>query len=511
MSGNARTIAFRCDASISMGSGHVMRCITLAETFRKLDYRSHFICRELDGNLIAELAGRGFKVHRLPPTPKPPGVEPRKSSGEQEDALACREIIGEIRPQWVVVDNYSLASEWVERAVPKGSEVLVIDDLADRPLCCNIMLNQNFGRKIEEYDHLLPGHAKRLVGSRFALVRSEFAQARERSLSRRQGTGLEHLLIAFGGTDPHNCSGKVLACLMQRRPTSLKKITIILGAHAPHLGKVSRQAQAVPIPVDVRTGVTDMGELLFSCDAAIGSAGTSVWERCVLGIPSILLSFAENQTAGMIALDQAEAGVALGDYRSTDWKAKLGKALIMLSDPDVLQLYSERASAICDGLGADRVANAVVSHTVTLRAARLGDAEAVWNWRRGGGADRYYRSQQGGDIVSHIAWFKEALADRKRHLLIFELDFVPVGHIRLDRTEEDRTANVSICIDIGHRGAGLGSRALEKLFPFAREQNIAVLYAEIHRDNVGSLKLFRGMKFEIVGESGVFLKLRFTL
>jgi UDP-2,4-diacetamido-2,4,6-trideoxy-beta-L-altropyranose hydrolase len=254
-----------------------------------------------------------------------------------------------------------------------------------------------------------------------------------------------------------------------------------------------------------------MGELLIGCDVAVGAAGTSVWERCVLGIPSLLLSFAANQRAGMIALDQAEAGLALGDDQSEDWKARLGESLMMLSEPNVLRLYSERASAVCDGMGPDRVAQAIASHTLTLREARLDDAEVVLEWRRGGGADRYYRSPQGGDIASHIAWFKAALADRKRHLLIFELGSVPVGHIRLDRADEEQTADVSICIDVAHRGAGLGSRALEKLLVFAREQDIAVLHAEIHRENLGSLKVFRGLMFDIVGESGLFLRLRLAL
>jgi RimJ/RimL family protein N-acetyltransferase len=265
------------------------------------------------------------------------------------------------------------------------------------------------------------------------------------------------------------------------------------------------------ISVDVRSGVTDMGELLISCDAAVGAAGTSVWERCVLGIPTLLISFAENQRAGMIALDKAGAGVALGDDRSEDWKAKLGDALIMLSNADVLRVYSESASAICDGLGADRVAHAIASHTLTLREARLDDAEAVWDWRRGGGADRYYRSPQGGDMASHIAWFKAALADRKRHLLIFELDSQPVGHIRLDILHQESAADVSICINSMHRGAGLGSRALKKLIIFARMQGIAVLYAEIHRDNVGSLKVFTGVNFAIIEQSGLFVRLRLTL
>jgi RimJ/RimL family protein N-acetyltransferase len=254
-----------------------------------------------------------------------------------------------------------------------------------------------------------------------------------------------------------------------------------------------------------------MAELLIGCDAAIGAAGTSVWERCVLGVPSLLLTFAENQRAGMIALDAALAGIALGDAQAIDWKIKLRDALTRLSDPDVLNLYSERASAICDGLGTERVAEEIMSQRLILRDATLDDAPAIWNWRRSGGADRFYRSPQSGDINAHLAWFRMALEDRKRHLLIFEVGSVPVGHIRLDRSDDGQTADVSICIDLGHRGTGLGSRALGKALNFAQKQGIKTLYAEIHQDNHGSLKVFRGLQFDTIEESIPFVRLRLAL
>ncbi|EJC82695.1 pseudaminic acid biosynthesis-associated protein PseG [Rhizobium leguminosarum bv. trifolii WSM2297] len=514
MSGNSGVLVFRCDGSISIGSGHMMRCITLAETLRNFGYRSHFICRELEGNLISVVAERGFEVHRLLLVPQPAiDLESTQEEAfhEQADALECREIMKAIQPERVIVDSYALGSGWAKNAVPMGCDVLVIDDLADRPLLCDIVLNQNFGRQVEEYDHLLSSGCKRLIGPLFALIRPEFAQARSRSLSRRRGQSLQHLLIAFGATDPDNCSGKVLAYLLEQRPFLVQRITIVLGAQAPHFADVLQRARTAPIPVDVLSGVADMAELLVGCDAAIGAAGTSVWERCVLGVPSLLLTFAENQRAGMIALDAAYAGIALGDAQAMDWQIKLRDALTRLSDPDVLNFYSERASTICEGVGAERVAHVIMSQRLILRDATLDDAPAIWNWRRGGGAERYYRSPQRGDINAHIAWFRMALEDRKRHLLIFEVDSVPVGHIRLDRSEDGQTAEVSICIDLAHRGTGLGARALGKALDFAQKQGIKALYAEIHHDNFGSLKVFRGLQFDTVEESTPFLRLRLVL
>ncbi|PDT07187.1 UDP-2,4-diacetamido-2,4,6-trideoxy-beta-L-altropyranose hydrolase [Rhizobium sp. M1] len=510
---HTEVVVFRCDSSISIGGGHVMRCITLAETLRKLGYCSHFICRELEGNLISVVAEKGFEVHRLQPTPQfTIGLDDTEEVAfEQADAFQCHQIIKAIQPEMVVVDSYALGAGWANEAIPRSCDVFVVDDIADRPLRCDIVLNQNFGRQAEEYDQLVPKGSKRLIGPQFALLRPEFAQARSRSLSRRRGQGLRHLLIMFGQTDPNNCSGEVLNYLLEQGPSSVQKITVVCGAQAPHFADILERARTAPIPVDVLSGVTNMAELLIDCDAAIGAAGTSVWERCVLGVPSLLLTFAENQRAGMIALDDAQAGIALGDAQAMDWQTNLHDALRKLNDPDVLNLYSERASAICEGLGAERVAQVIVSQRISLRDATLDDARAVWHWRRGGGADRYYRSPQSADIKAHIAWFTAALNDPKRHLLIFELDSVPVGHIRLDRSEDGQAADVSICIDLGHRGIGLGPRALRKALSFAERQGIKTLYADIHQDNIGSLGVFRGLQFDTVGEELPFLHLRLAL
>lgn len=352
--------AFRVDASLVTGSGHVMRCLTLADALRAGGADCHFLCREHPGHLIDVIRGRGHDCTPLPPGPSATTAGSGRPYGDwlgttqEEDARQCRPLLEALRPDWLIVDHYALDAGWESALRPTCRGLLAIDDLGDRPHACNVLLDQNLGHSPALYAGLVPPHCELLLGTRHALLRPEFAARREASLARRDTPRLQHVVVSLGGVDNDNATGTVLASLASAALPAACRLTVVMGRHAPWLDAVRAQAARLPLPVEVRVDVDDMADLLASCDLAIGASGGSAWERCCLGVPALLIVLADNQASIARALADAGAGLLVGG--PADIASALPGALATARDAGWLAGASRRARDLCDGRGAERVA-----------------------------------------------------------------------------------------------------------------------------------------------------------
>lgn len=356
-------IAFRADASLQIGTGHVMRCLTLADALTARGAECQFICREHPGNLLELIRSKGYIAHALP-TSVPVGansfateIAPQSlahshwlGATQSEDAAACATILAELQPDWLIVDHYALDARWEEALKPYCRKLMVIDDLADRPHACDLLLDQTFGRQPEDYRAWVPAECRRLCGSQYALLRPEFAALRPYSLRRRAEPQLRHLLITMGGVDKDNATGQILAALRISPLPVDCRITVVMGATAPWLAEVERLAQAMPWPTQVRIGVSDMAQLMADSDLAIGAAGATSWERCCLGLPTIMLVLADNQRLVAQGLEQAQAARII---KQTQDIASCLPGLLreLIEQPMFLQNMSQSAARIVDGQG----------------------------------------------------------------------------------------------------------------------------------------------------------------
>jgi UDP-2,4-diacetamido-2,4,6-trideoxy-beta-L-altropyranose hydrolase len=297
-------IVFRVDASLQIGTGHVMRCLTLADALRAQGAECHFICGEHAGNLIKQIRARSYVAHLLPAgahslawqeLPDQPAHAGWLGCSQDQDVAACAPILAELHPDWLVVDHYALDARWEAALQPHYHKLMVIDDLADRSHQCDLLLDQNFGRTDEDYRLRVPAACTLLCGSNFALLRPEFTELRAYSLQRRKKPQLKHLLISMGGVDKDNATARVLTALESSDLPADCRISVVMGATAPWLAEVRRQAAHMRWPVEVRVNVADMAQLMADSDLAIGAAGATSWERCCLGLPSIMLVLADNQ------------------------------------------------------------------------------------------------------------------------------------------------------------------------------------------------------------------------
>lgn len=366
-------IAIRVDASTRMGLGHLTRCRTLAKGLQEQGACVHFVCRAHPGHQIQMLEAEGCSVSSLPKAPEQTatdgdyvawlGVSQERDADETSAAL--NELMKSSKNSqwdWLVVDHYGLDKVWEWRMRSVAKQILVIDDLANREHDCDVLLDQNFSRQPEErYAKLLPKHTQALLGPDFALLHPQYAMTRQTLDRCHADSGcvnpVRRVLVFFGGTDPENLTGRCLEALSDPKLSEIV-VDIVVGANNPHEEALRRQAAARGA-THLHEPRPHLADLMAEADLAIGAGGTTTWERCCLGLPSMVISIAENQQPACDALATANIIDYLGHYedvRAADITRGISR---LVNDPVKRQKLAKSSSTLVDGLGIQRVVNAV--------------------------------------------------------------------------------------------------------------------------------------------------------
>ena len=351
---------FRVDSSSKIGSGHLMRCLTLAMALRDVGALCSFICRALKGNLNYLVVSEGFSLNELAQsgtgTKATYKNEPYHSSWREVDwevdATETLSILSALKPQWLVVDHYGLWYDW-QVAVGSDCKIMVIDDLADRKHHCDLLLDQNLGSDKLAYKNLIPSGCKTLFGPDYALLRPEFKEYRAASLARRLDYGIKNILIKFGGGDPDNHLVGVLRALLSIDLPSNVTISVIFGSLTAINEEHKKLISQFPKAITSYGMVSNMAELLSESDLVIGAAGSSSWERCCLGVPSIIFPVALNQSG--IAEQLSKCGAAEALTNEDLGNGNLGLLVDQMLQSQDLTKMSKTAATICDGNGLARI------------------------------------------------------------------------------------------------------------------------------------------------------------
>lgn len=354
------TVTFRTDASTDIGTGHVMRCLTLADALREQGATCRFISRDHPGHLLQAIRGRGYVATALPAQKDTQQTSPSDSPGHvqwlgatwEQDADQTLSALAGTRPDWLVVDHYTLEARW-ERALRAHCRALMcIDDLADREHNADLLVDQNLGRRGGDYEALVPDGCTVLAGTSYALLRPEFQSLRVTSLERRRHCRLEQVFIALGGVDKDNVTSEILGALPSCDLPTECRIVVAVGAQAPWAAHVREAAARLPWPCTVHVDAENVAQLMAESDLAIGAAGTMAWERCSLGLPTLTVVLAANQRAGARALARIGAAIPLEMPISG---SGLRDALAQMQEPSVLARMQQAATGVTDGAGAHRV------------------------------------------------------------------------------------------------------------------------------------------------------------
>jgi UDP-2,4-diacetamido-2,4,6-trideoxy-beta-L-altropyranose hydrolase len=468
-----RHIAIRADAATEIGSGHVMRCLALAEGLVARGTHVQFLCREVTGHMIAHIEAAGHKVTRLAPGE---GFDPER------DCDDCIAALGTEPVDWLVVDHYGLDARWEAELRHRARRIMTIDDMANRPHDCDLLLDQNLSADpAGRYAAYIRPETRTLFGPRYALLRPAFANAwRE-----RRGP-VRRILVFFGGADLPNATAKAVAAIALLAMPDLA-VDVVIGAmyaHAGELEKLCAGVSGVRIHRDA-----DMAALMRDADLAIGAGGTTSWERCAAGLATLAWPIADNQRPVLAEL--AAAGVVLvPDADDVAQPAAIARHL-SVHDEALRDRMSRRARTLCDGGGVARVVAAMAAFDLSLAVAGAVDCETLYRWRNHPTVRA--NSTTTAPIVwgDHEQWFKASLTRDDRILLLGRLEETPVGVVRFDRVDP-ATAEVSIYLDPERLGEGIGARLLDageawlsRAWPQVRR-----LTATVKAGNIASERLF---------------------
>lgn len=307
----------RADASTSIGSGHVMRCLTLAHRFKKdKNAKVAFVMRDLPGNLIDVVEKQGFEVLKLPPANQKyslNGYGLWLTVPMDVDAQQTIEVLQHYFQEHscdavdrLIVDSYALDEQWELMLRPYCREIMVIDDLANRKHDCDILLDQNFYlNKDARYAGLVPEHCKMLLGPEHALLREEFYEAKKH-LRKRDGN-IENILVFYGGSDLTNETEKAIEALVQLHDEGYNfTADIITGVSNSRREKIEKICSKCHF-LHYYCQVSNMAEFMNKADLMLGAGGSTTWERLYMELPALVTAVAENQIQG--CRDCSQAGV----------------------------------------------------------------------------------------------------------------------------------------------------------------------------------------------------------
>jgi UDP-2,4-diacetamido-2,4,6-trideoxy-beta-L-altropyranose hydrolase len=448
-------VAFRVDASPQIGTGHVVRCLTLADALRGAGVRTRLVSRHITPALAEMAHDSGHDLKNLPALVTPVDPSPAHAewlgTSQDADAEATRQALAGEEWDWLIVDHYALDARWEERLRPSVRRILAVDDLADRPHACDALLDQNLQVAPDRYNGLLPDQCRALLGPSYALLRPEF-----RDVDPRPASGEIHRInIFFGGFD---ATGMTLRALDEIAPLLAAGIAVdvVVGAGTPRQDDIRVRCAALGAVLHVQT--REMARLFAEADLAIGAGGATSWERCRMAVPALVVSVAENQRAGCRALAEAGAAVSLGDVGALARGAIRAAVEKLVAEPATLQAMRRRSAALVDGRGTERVMLYLMRDQTGLRPARQDDARRALSWRNHPLTRQFSVENAELEWEDHRDWWESSLAADHRNLLIAHCGGIDFGVLRFDR-HGDR-ATVSIYLDPSLNGLGLGSAVL---------------------------------------------------
>lgn len=491
-------VAFRVDGSQRIGGGHVIRCLTLADELARRGHEAVFVCAQLPEELGRRVREQG---HGLVVLPASSDVSPADGDwdlrigepGVQRENAQCTLAALDGRADWIVVDHYGLDRSWEQSVRSAGPRILVIDDLANRPHDCDMLLDQTFGRSAGDYRALVPEGCRILAGSLYALLRPEFAAARPEALARRAvPRPVERLLISLGSTDVGGVTARTLEEVVEAGVDC--PIDVVLGSAAPSLDRTEQVAREHG-QITIHADTAGMASLLTQADLAIGAAGTSSWERCCVGLPAVMLVLANNQQMIAGELERAGAGrvVPAGGRQFREALSDL------MDDARARLLMTASAAPIADGLGAGRVMEHLLGTTrppagpIAVREANEADALDGWLWRNDPRTRATSINQDPIAWPDHLEWWRRAITSPDRRLLIAETEGRPVSVLRFDRTADGEVVSINLRPDA--RGLGLGRPVLAAGVCWMEERGARRFEAQIHGCNVASRRIFESVGF----------------
>lgn len=481
------TLLIRADASAAIGTGHVMRCLALAQAWQDAGGRAVFAIAEGTESIWARLTSELCEVVNL--------------SGGGNDLSHTVSLARERDCDWVVVDGYQFDADYQDGLKAADLKVLFLDDYGHaQHYAADLVLNQNISATPILYSDR-QRDTRLLLGPRYATLRREFS--RWSSWERKPSVDCHHLLVIMGGSDQANVTVTVIEGLRQAAIDNLE-VTVLVGGSNPHFAGLQALAANSGLKLKLRRDVSNIGEIMAAADIAISAAGSTCWELCLLGLPSLLIDVADNQSAVAKALHERGCAVHIGDH-SVSPETVSEKLRCLAMNHELRQSLARRARELVDGKGAARVVSIMRGvSALWLRPAREGDRRLLWEWANDPEVRGASFSPDPIPWQTHVTWFDEKLKSRESGpssaIFIAEDDAGnPLGQIRFD-PRLDGDWEVAISLSRHARGKGVACELIRSgvLEILNNNPNVRI-HAFVKPSNIASMKAFDRADFRNAG------------
>lgn len=487
------TFAIRVDSSTRIGTGHLVRCLTLARNLISRGEEAIFLCQRLEGDVTDLLKSAGFEVLYLE------FDQVGKVAFENRDAIESLRLIRNRSVNRVILDHYDLSLDWEELIGRQVDDLTVIDDFTHRQHHCDLLLNQNLVPPNDEsYSISANGAAHALIGPKYALLQHQYALLRLiRSI---EDSNVKRISVFMGGSDPDNVTELALRSLVSMEMTNIA-IDVVIGSANPHRTQLlSRFGDNQSITF--HSNLSSLAPLFNESDLAVGAGGTTNWERMCLGVPSIVMDIAENQRE--ICVELARAGLIehIGSSH-TILPINIQNAIEKLfSNVNLRKQYSWKGQVTVDGLGANRVVESLMpsdQNSLSLRNTRLGDISLYFNWVNESKVRQSSLSSEPITWLEHEAWFRSRIDSPTCRMYVLCANNLPIGQVRFEKSGGTWTIDYSL--DEFVRGRGWGKTLVEKALAELRKSTMGKVVANVKTSNFASRKIFQELDFSTSAHS----------
>jgi UDP-2,4-diacetamido-2,4,6-trideoxy-beta-L-altropyranose hydrolase len=492
-------LLIRADGGIRTGTGHLMRCLALAQACQAHGGEAIFLSHCQSLAVRQRIKDLGFGLIALEePHPAPTDLRTTLSVFARLTADQWQSTSA-----FLILDGYHFDSAYQRAIQEAGHKVLVIDDTGHLPrYSADVLLNH--GINAGHISYTLSARAIPLLGSRYALLRPEFLAWRD--WQREVPAVARHILVTLGGSDPRNATRQILRALA-RLPMSELAIRVVIGPANPWRDELQRIVQEAPHNVQLLTNVSDMPQLMAWADVAVCAGGGTCWELAFMGVPMVVVVLADNQRGVAKGLSEYGIGVNCGEVDEFQPGCVAEEVQSLLQDQTRRIHMSTVGRVVVDGQGAERVLTLLSQlrkepsdELVQIRPATFADAGLLWQWAN----DPLTRANSFHDEAiaweQHVDWYEAKLRAAGTRMWMLEYLGVPVGQIRYDRSASD-LAQISYVVAQGWRGRGIGVQLLMKTsFLACTELQAPWLQGVTFVSNRASTQAFRHAGYQVVKE-----------
>ena len=356
-------IFIRVDSSNEIGTGHLIRCLNLAKALRKIGYDSHFICRDLKGNINSVLKQEKFKSTILKEN-SPEGFVSSKTGITHEawlkvhwsvDVRQVQKVLQAEQADVMIVDHYGIDENWEKEIQKHVDKLIVIDDLADRKHVCDVLIDQSYSTEGPmRYQDLTPSSCQLLLGTNYVMMQPIYSE-RHHDVRVRSGY-IKNVLLNFGGSDLNDVTGMVSKAFINAKKDDVV-LNIVIGKQYKYKEKLTALTHKNH-NIKIHSNLPTLAELIEKCDVAIGAAGTTTWERCCLGLPSYIIAIANNQVYNATQLSDKGCIKYIGHYDEVTEEIMTNNFKEILNNKNN-SIWSQMCLDLVDGLGTQRIIDKV--------------------------------------------------------------------------------------------------------------------------------------------------------